>query len=64
MDESGQHQSFEISQELRSHLLQMRITHGYHLYRFLVEGKPFFDPRAKGIARNERDEQVSLIAVS
>ena len=64
MDESGQHQSFEISQKLRSHLLQMQLTHGHHLYRFLVDGKPFLDLRATAIARNERNEQVSLIVVS
>jgi len=44
--------------------LQVQLTHGHHLYRFLVDGKPFLDPRATGIARNERNEQVSLIAVS
>jgi len=44
--------------------LQVQLTHGHHLYRFLVDGKPFLDPRATGIARNERNEQASLIAVS
>ncbi len=44
--------------------LQVQLTHGHHLYRFLVDGKPFLDPRATGIARNERNQQVSLIAVS
>jgi 1,4-alpha-glucan branching enzyme len=44
--------------------LQVQLTHGHHLYRFLVDGKPFLDPRATGIARYERNEQVSLIAVS
>lgn len=45
-------------------LLQVQLTHGHHRYRFLVDGKPALDPRGTGIARNERNEQVSLIAVS
>jgi len=45
-------------------LLQVQLTHGHHRYRFLVDGKPFLDPRGTGLALNERNEQVSLIAVS
>jgi hypothetical protein len=44
--------------------LQVHLTHGHHLYRFLVDGKPVLDPRGTGIARNERNEQFSLIAIS
>ena len=44
--------------------LQVPLTHGHHQYRFLVDGQPMLDPRAGGIARNERNEQVSLVAVS
>ena len=44
--------------------LQVQLTHGHHLYRFLVDGKPVLDPRGMGFARNEQNEQVSLIAVS
>jgi 1,4-alpha-glucan branching enzyme len=44
--------------------IEMRLTHGHHRYRFLVDGKPILDPQGMGIARTERDEQVSLIAVS
>src|SRR5258708_2971526 len=44
--------------------LQVQLTHGHHLYRFLVEGKPVLDPRGMGFARNEQNERVSLIAVS
>ena len=44
--------------------LQVQLTHGHHWYRFLVDGKPVLDPRGTGIARNERNEQVSLIPVS
>ena len=40
------------------------VHHGHHRYQFLVDGKPVLDPRATGIARNDRNERVSLIAVS
>jgi 1,4-alpha-glucan branching enzyme len=43
--------------------LQVQLTHGHLRYRFLVDGKPVLDPHAMGIARDERNEQVSLIAV-
>jgi hypothetical protein len=33
-------------------------------YRFLVDGEPTLDLHATGTARDERDEPVSLIAVS
>ena len=45
-------------------MIQVAIHHGHHHYMFLVDGKPTLDPRAQGIARNERNERVSLIAVS
>ncbi len=44
--------------------LQVQLTHGHHRYRFLVDGEPTLDPRGTGIARNEQNERVSLIAVS
>lgn len=44
--------------------IQMALNHGHHHYLFLVDGKQVLDPRAQGIARNERNERVSLIAVS
>ena len=40
------------------------VHHGHHRYHFLVDGKPALDPRATGVARNERNERVSLIAIS
>lgn len=43
---------------------EVPMAHGHHHYLFLVDGKPLLDPRAQGIARNERNEKVSLIAVS
>jgi 1,4-alpha-glucan branching enzyme len=45
-------------------LIQVPLNHGHHHYQFLVDGKPVLDPRAQGIARNERNEKVSLMAVS
>ena len=43
---------------------QIPLSHGHHHYMFLIDGKPTLDPRAQGIARNERNEKVSMIAVS
>lgn len=43
---------------------QVQLHHGYHQYQFLVDGEPMLDPKAHGIARHERNEPVSLIAVS
>jgi len=44
--------------------LQVQLTHGYHRYRFLVDGEPVLDPRGTGIARDEQNDGVSIIAVS
>jgi 1,4-alpha-glucan branching enzyme len=44
--------------------VQVTLGHGHHHYQFLVDGKPTLDPRAQGIARNEANEKVSLVAVS
>ncbi|MEW6305434.1 MAG: isoamylase early set domain-containing protein [Verrucomicrobiota bacterium] len=40
------------------------LSHGHHHYQFVVDGKATLDPRANGIARNEKNEKVSLIFVS
>ena len=45
-------------------LIRIAMHHGHHRYLFLVDGTPMLDPRAHGCTRNERDEKVSLIAVS
>ena len=42
----------------------LEVSHGHHQYVFLVDGKPTLDPKAMGRVRNERNEVVSLIAVS
>lgn len=44
--------------------IELPLCHGHHHYLFVIDGKPTLDPRANGIARNERNEKVSLIAVS
>ena len=44
--------------------LAIPLHHGHHRYQFLVDGKAVNDPRAQGMARNEKNERVSLIAVS
>jgi 1,4-alpha-glucan branching enzyme len=44
--------------------IQVQLGHGHHHYQFLIDGKTALDPRAQGIARNEKNEKVSLIAVS
>ena len=44
--------------------VELPLCHGHHHYLFVIDGKPALDPRAGGVARNERDEKVSLIAVS
>lgn len=40
------------------------LHHGHHRYVFVVDGKWQLDPAAQGVARNERNERVSLISVS
>jgi len=40
------------------------LPHGHHRYVFLVDGKAVLDPHASGKTLNERNEPVSVIAVS
>ncbi len=42
----------------------LELSHGFHRYVFLVDGRPTLDPNASGIACNDRNERVSLLAVS
>jgi 1,4-alpha-glucan branching enzyme len=44
--------------------IEVQLTHGHHQYQFLVDDELVLDPRGTGIARNERNERVSLLAVS
>lgn len=43
---------------------QVQLMQGHHHYQFIIDGKPSLDPKAQGIARNEKNEKVSLVAVS
>ncbi len=45
-------------------LVQAQLSHGHHHYQFLIDDKAQLDPRAQGVATNEKGEKVSLIAVS
>jgi 1,4-alpha-glucan branching enzyme len=45
-------------------MVTVELPHGHHRYVFLVDNTPHLDPRAQGIARNEKNERVSLVAVS
>jgi len=45
-------------------VLRLELPHGHHQYLFLVDGKPTLDPNAMGKVHNERNETVSLIAIS
>src|SRR5258708_2454535 len=42
----------------------MELKHGHHRYAFWVDGVLTLDPRAQGIARNDKGERVSLVPVS
>jgi hypothetical protein len=45
-------------------LASVELSHGYHQYLFLVDGERVLDPNAAGKARNDRNEPVSLRAIS
>ncbi len=45
-------------------MASLELSHGHHRYVFLVDGEPQLDPNATGIARDDRNQRVSLIAVS
>jgi len=45
-------------------VIRMELPHGHHQYQFLVDGLPTLDPNAMGKVHNERNETVSLIAIS
>jgi 1,4-alpha-glucan branching enzyme len=44
--------------------IQVLLGHGHHEYHFIVDGRPVLDPQASGTTRDQRNEPVSLIAVS
>jgi len=41
---------------------QVEMGHGHHQYLFLVDGKPTLDPKAQGIARNEKKTRECLLS--
>ena len=43
---------------------EVELHHGHHHYLFRVDDELMLDPQASGIARNARNERVSLVAVS
>jgi 1,4-alpha-glucan branching enzyme len=45
-------------------MASLELPHGHHQYLFLVDGRPVLDPKASGIAHNNRNELVSLMAIS
>jgi 1,4-alpha-glucan branching enzyme len=47
-----------------SWFVQASLAHGHHHYQFRVDGEARLDPKANGVARNARNERVSLLAVS
>lgn len=44
--------------------LRVDLKHGHHRYVYIVDGQVTLDPKAMGIARDDKGERVSLIAVS
>lgn len=44
--------------------VSLELHHGHHRYLFIVDGTPTLDAKANGTTRNDRNETVSLIAVS
>ncbi len=45
-------------------MASLELPHGCHQYLFLVDGRPLLDLNASGVARNNRNERVSLVAIS
>ena len=48
----------------RAWAIRLDLKHGHHRYAFLVDGQLTLDPQAMGITRNDKNERVSLLAVS
>ena len=45
-------------------VVRVSLPQGHQRYLFMVDGKPTLDPNAVGKVYNERNEPVSLVAVS
>jgi len=44
--------------------LGIQLRHGHHRYAYMVDGHLTLDPQAMGIAKDDHDRRVSLMAVS
>lgn len=42
----------------------LELSHGYHHYVFLVDGRRVLDPNATGKTRDSQGQPVSLVAIS
>jgi 1,4-alpha-glucan branching enzyme len=47
-----------------SWVLEVTLPAGHHEYRFVVDGMPTLDPRARGATRDENGRRASLLAVA
>jgi 1,4-alpha-glucan branching enzyme len=45
-------------------MASLELSHGYHEYAFLVDGKRVLDPDAAGQTKDPHNQPVSLVAVS
>jgi len=45
-------------------MASLELTHGYHQYAFLVDGKRVLDPNAAGRTPDSQNQPVSLVAIS
>ena len=45
-------------------MVSLELTHGYHQYVFLVDGKRALDPKAAGRTKDPQHEPASLVAIS
>ena len=44
--------------------LRVDLKHGHHRYVYIADGQMTLDPKAMGIARDDQNQRVSLIAIS
>lgn len=43
---------------------EVPLRHGHHRYVFVVDGERQLDPKAQGVARDDKNQRVSLVSVS
>lgn len=44
--------------------IELELSIGHHHYALMVDDKLTLDPKAHGVARNEKGERISLLSVS